>query len=57
MESSESFEHKQIDRFELGRDLLKLREQIVASGEPLLTIEELDKESAERRGDRSSLAE
>jgi hypothetical protein len=35
----------------LGRDLLRLREQIVATGAPLLSETELDEEIAARRGD------
>jgi hypothetical protein len=35
----------------LGRKLWELRQKIVASGEPLLDWEELEKEVAERRGD------
>lgn len=34
----------------LGKKLRELRAQIVASGEPLLSREELDLELAERRG-------
>ncbi|BAU12536.1 hypothetical protein LEP3755_30660 [Leptolyngbya sp. NIES-3755] len=34
----------------LGKKLRELRAQIVASGEPLLSREELDREIAERRG-------
>ena len=34
----------------LGRCLWELRKQIVASGEPLLEWEDLEKEIAERRG-------
>lgn len=34
----------------LGKKLLEIREEIVASGLPLLGIEELDREIAERRG-------
>ncbi|MGG6267326.1 hypothetical protein ACQ4M3_22595 [Leptolyngbya sp. AN03gr2] len=34
----------------LGRKLRELRAQIVASGEPLLSREDLDRELAERRG-------
>ena len=36
---------------DLGRDLLRLREQIVASGAPLLSADELDRELATRRGE------
>lgn len=35
----------------LGEQLLRIREEIVASGEPLLSWEELDREVAERRGE------
>lgn len=34
----------------LGRSLWELRKQIVASGEPLLDREDLEREIAERRG-------
>lgn len=34
----------------LGKKLRELRAQIVASGEPLLSREDLDREIAERRG-------
>jgi hypothetical protein len=34
----------------LGRRLWELRKQIVASGEPLLDSEDLEREIAERRG-------
>ncbi len=37
---------------DLGRDLLLLREQIVASGAPLLNADELDRELAARRGEQ-----
>ena len=36
---------------DLGQDLLGLREQIVASGAPLLSADELDRELASRRGE------
>jgi hypothetical protein len=35
----------------LGEQLAKIREEIVASGDPLLSWEELDREVAERRGE------
>jgi hypothetical protein len=35
----------------LGKQLLRIREQIVASGEPLLSWEEIEREVAERRGE------
>jgi hypothetical protein len=35
----------------LGERLLQIREQIVASGEPLLSWEEIEREVAERRGE------
>jgi hypothetical protein len=35
----------------LGAQLLRIREQIVASGEPLLSWEGVEREVAERRGD------
>jgi hypothetical protein len=39
-------------RTELGRRLREIRQRIVASGEPLLSLEELDREIAARRGER-----
>ncbi|GAP96776.1 hypothetical protein [Leptolyngbya sp. NIES-2104] len=38
----------------LGKKLREIRAQIVASGEPLLSREELDRELAERRGGTST---
>ena len=38
-------------RTPLGKRLLRLRERIVASGEPLLTWDEVEREVAERRGE------
>ena len=35
---------------EFGRRLLELRRRAIASGQPLLTREELERELAERRG-------
>jgi hypothetical protein len=40
-------------RTELGRQLRALRERIVASGQPLLSVEELDREVASRRGEQT----
>jgi hypothetical protein len=40
-------------RTELGRRLWEIRKRIVAAGEPLLGWDEIDREVAERRGDRS----
>lgn len=37
----------------LGRKLLEIRQRIVASGEPLLSLDELEREIAERRGEIS----
>ena len=34
----------------LGKKLRAIRQEIIASGIPLLTAEEVDKEKAERRG-------
>lgn len=34
----------------LGRKLRRIRAEIIASGEPLLSWEEIDREVAERRG-------
>ncbi len=34
----------------LGKKLHEIRAQIIASGEPLLTIEDVEREVAERRG-------
>jgi hypothetical protein len=39
-------------RTALGRRLREIRERIVASGRPLLSLEELDREIAARRGER-----
>jgi len=36
----------------LGREIRKIREQIEASGEPLLNRRQLEREVAERRGAR-----
>jgi hypothetical protein len=36
----------------LGERLAQIREKIVASGEPLLSWEEIEREVAERRGER-----
>jgi hypothetical protein len=41
-------------RTSLGRKLMVLRKQIERSGEPLLDWEDLDREIAERRGERTS---
>lgn len=38
-------------RTPLGRRLMKLRAQIVASGEPLLGWDDIEREVAERRGE------
>jgi len=38
-------------RTDLGRKLWEIRARIVASGEPLLDWDEIDKEVAERRGE------
>ena len=38
-------------RTPLGKRLLRIREQIFALGEPLLTWEEIEREVAERRGE------
>jgi len=38
-------------RTSLGKQLLRIREQIIASGEPLLSWEEIEREVAERRGE------
>ena len=35
----------------LGRKLSQIRQQIVATGEPLLSLEEVNREVAERRGE------
>jgi hypothetical protein len=43
------------NRGDLGRDLLEFRRQIVASGERLLNLEELDEEKAVRRGEKSCM--
>jgi hypothetical protein len=38
-------------RTRLGERLLRIREQIVVSGEPLLSWQEIEREVAERRGE------
>ena len=38
-------------RTRLGEQLLRIRERVVASGEPLLSWEEIEREVAERRGE------
>ncbi len=38
-------------RTRLGEQLLRLRERIIASGEPLLSWAEIEHEVAERRGE------
>jgi hypothetical protein len=38
-------------RTPLGEQLLRIRERILASGEPLLSWEEIEREVAERRGE------
>jgi hypothetical protein len=38
-------------RTELGKQLLRIRERIVASGAPLLSWGQIEQEIAERRGD------
>jgi hypothetical protein len=48
--SSEASEPEFQPKTELGRRLWELRKQIVASGEPLLEREDLEREIAERRG-------
>jgi hypothetical protein len=40
----------------LGKRLLRIREQIWASGEPLLTWEEIEREVAERRREVEQLS-
>jgi hypothetical protein len=40
-------------RTELGRKLMLLRKRIVESGEPLLDWDDLERELAERRGEKS----
>jgi len=38
-------------RTRLGERLLRIREKIIASGEPLLSWEEIEREVADRRGE------
>jgi hypothetical protein len=38
-------------RTRLGKQLLRIREKIIASGEPLLSWEEIEREVADRRGE------
>jgi hypothetical protein len=40
-----------VARTRLGEQLLQIRAQIVASGEPLLSWQEIEREVAERRGE------
>jgi hypothetical protein len=44
-------------RTRLGEQLLRIREQIVASGEPLLSWTEVEREVAERRGESEQQAD
>jgi hypothetical protein len=39
-----------VPRTELGRQLMEIRARIEASGQPLLSLEEFEREMAERRG-------
>jgi hypothetical protein len=41
-------------RTRLGERLLRIREQIVTSGEPLLSWDEIEREVGERRGEVES---
>jgi hypothetical protein len=43
-------------RTPLGKRLLRIRERIVASGEPLWSWSEIEQEIAERRGDAEQRA-
>jgi hypothetical protein len=52
--SSETAAHSA--RTELGRQLREIRRRIVASGQPLLDADELDREVRDRRGDRQAEA-
>ena len=38
-------------RTPLGKQLLRIRERIIASGEPLMSWNEIEEEIAERRGE------
>jgi hypothetical protein len=38
-------------RTELGKELSRIRDRIIASGEPLLSWAEIEREIAERRGE------
>jgi hypothetical protein len=40
-----------LPRTPLGKRLLRVRERIIASGEPLLSWAEIEREIAERRGE------
>ena len=44
-------------RTPLGQRLWNIRARIIASGEPLLTWDDIDRELAERRGERESQTE
>lgn len=44
-------------RMTLGQRLRNIRARIVASGEPLLTWDDIDREVAERRGERKKSSE
>ena len=49
----ESEEAEYEPRTELGRKLVRLRKEIELSGEPLLDWDDLEREIAERRGERN----
>jgi hypothetical protein len=44
-------------RTSLGQRLWSIRARLIASGEPLLTWDDIDRELAERRGERESQTE
>ncbi|MFL6193025.1 MAG: hypothetical protein ACJ75H_02545 [Thermoanaerobaculia bacterium] len=50
---SDSLEEEFHPRTPLGRQLWEIRQRIVASGERLLDWDELEREVAERRGERA----
>ena len=52
--SPDSQEPEYIPKTPLGRKLVRLRKEIVRAGVPLLDWDDLEREVAERRGERNS---
>ncbi|MDP8238598.1 MAG: hypothetical protein P9X24_05880 [Candidatus Hatepunaea meridiana] len=50
-------EEKYKPKTPLGKSLWEIRKQIIASGVPLLTSEEIEREVRERRGERMDYTE